>query len=268
MQHRGDKTDSYSHDPIIKRLNDECPKMRESIFCTGNGEQSEENEVIIQVVSKGCSHLQLKNPDDAKNIPDALKGIVTLDEYQKTMAKLERRLGQYVTAKVQGLICITLSSAMGAFLLEYNDELALLFFVIALLLVYLDRKEVLFMTNDIEALFHEWSERGVHAKFVYDQIGNDGDYYQLHLCVSPLLVFPVEAGNAVFQHEETSGNLSGTHCTVCLDELATYGVYPCGHLCFCDKCYKGPIMRSRASVRRCPVCRRDAQDIIKIYGTF
>lgn len=47
-------------------------------------------------------------------------------------------------------------------------------------------------------------------------------------------------------------------CVVCMDEVASHALVPCGHLSFCRAC---------AATTKCPVCRRDVTQSIRIYNT-
>ena len=51
-------------------------------------------------------------------------------------------------------------------------------------------------------------------------------------------------------------------CAVCMDKPNEYAVVPCGHKCLCEDCVEAV----RQTQRICPMCRRDFQDIIKIFG--
>lgn len=52
----------------------------------------------------------------------------------------------------------------------------------------------------------------------------------------------------------------GTPCTVCLDKLAVYACYPCGHLCMCSE--HAP---DGALSRRCFVCQQPRMDIMRVF---
>jgi hypothetical protein len=47
-------------------------------------------------------------------------------------------------------------------------------------------------------------------------------------------------------------------CVICIDQGAIYAVVPCGHLCVCESC-KGNV------INKCPVCRGNAQMVMKVY---
>jgi len=50
------------------------------------------------------------------------------------------------------------------------------------------------------------------------------------------------------------------NCTICMTNLSTRAVVPCGHLCVCGPC-------SKRISNQCPVCRGHANSIIRIFIT-
>jgi len=55
----------------------------------------------------------------------------------------------------------------------------------------------------------------------------------------------------------------GAECVICISAPATMAFVPCGHKCVCAGCAK---QLPKTQRRRCPQCRREATDIIKIFG--
>lgn len=54
-------------------------------------------------------------------------------------------------------------------------------------------------------------------------------------------------------------------CVVCLESPRSHAFIPCGHRCVCQGCVRRMRTRLSSSAYRCPICRRHATDIIKIY---
>lgn len=50
---------------------------------------------------------------------------------------------------------------------------------------------------------------------------------------------------------------NATNCIICVTELATHAIIPCGHRNYCEKCIE--------KVDRCSICRTFAHSSIKIY---
>ena len=48
-------------------------------------------------------------------------------------------------------------------------------------------------------------------------------------------------------------------CVVCLDNLPTMAVLPCGHRCLCEGC-------ATLELSRCPMCRQPVDDTKRIFG--
>jgi hypothetical protein len=48
-------------------------------------------------------------------------------------------------------------------------------------------------------------------------------------------------------------------CVICLDQPKSMALIPCGHWCVCEACSSG--------VRKCPLCRIDSTDKLKIFKT-
>ncbi len=56
-----------------------------------------------------------------------------------------------------------------------------------------------------------------------------------------------------FNHEDKE-------CLICMTTIKSYcACYPCGHANCCYKCL------SNASVLKCPICREEKKDVIKLY---
>ena len=51
---------------------------------------------------------------------------------------------------------------------------------------------------------------------------------------------------------------------VCLEAEKKHAFVPCGHLCVCEGCATA-IMSGPAAERRCPVCRAEAAQQIRIF---
>ena len=57
----------------------------------------------------------------------------------------------------------------------------------------------------------------------------------------------------------TASTIAST-CSVCLDAEATFALMPCGHRCLCRMCAANPLLG-----RLCPLCRRPAEHVARIY---
>jgi predicted amidophosphoribosyltransferase len=57
------------------------------------------------------------------------------------------------------------------------------------------------------------------------------------------------------------GGGDGTACTVCLENPREVVLTGCGHVCLCSDCAD----RIREGDNRCPVCRRDIDQIQPAY---
>jgi hypothetical protein len=51
-------------------------------------------------------------------------------------------------------------------------------------------------------------------------------------------------------------------CVICMGSKKAYVFVPCGHLCLCYECAASMIQMGS---RRCPLCRRISEKIIKVY---
>ena len=63
------------------------------------------------------------------------------------------------------------------------------------------------------------------------------------------------------QRTDNANTLDGNgnkECVVCMDKAGDYACVPCGHLCLCDDCKDNVD-------RKCPVCRKRCDCIIKIF---
>ena len=49
-------------------------------------------------------------------------------------------------------------------------------------------------------------------------------------------------------------------CSICLDEIKTHIIVPCGHKCLCDGCAKQVI-----DMNSCPICRTPIKSVIKVF---
>ncbi len=58
-----------------------------------------------------------------------------------------------------------------------------------------------------------------------------------------------------------------SQCSICLEAVTSHIFVPCGHLALCSGCAsKAPYnARSRKSRHRCPICRKQSTDIIKVF---
>lgn len=54
-------------------------------------------------------------------------------------------------------------------------------------------------------------------------------------------------------------------CVVCLESPRSHAFVPCGHRCVCRRCMRAMRARLSSSTFHCPICRRLATDIIRIY---
>lgn len=50
----------------------------------------------------------------------------------------------------------------------------------------------------------------------------------------------------------------GQQCIVCMEEVASHVVVPCGHLALCQRC-------SGLASSRCPLCRQTAERVIGVF---
>ena len=50
-------------------------------------------------------------------------------------------------------------------------------------------------------------------------------------------------------------------CVICLAEPRSHAFVPCGHRCVCTACAE-----DSRSARKCPMCKGEVSQIIKIYG--
>lgn len=62
----------------------------------------------------------------------------------------------------------------------------------------------------------------------------------------------------VRQREELNASRREGHCIVCMAEVASHVVVPCGHLAYCQEC-------SSLASSRCPLCRQRAEHIIRVF---
>ncbi len=58
-----------------------------------------------------------------------------------------------------------------------------------------------------------------------------------------------------------------SQCSICLEAVTSHIFVPCGHLALCSGCAsKAPYnLRSRRARHRCPICRKQSTDIIKVF---
>ncbi|CEF65167.1 Zinc finger, RING-type domain and Zinc finger, RING/FYVE/PHD-type domain-containing protein [Strongyloides ratti] len=61
--------------------------------------------------------------------------------------------------------------------------------------------------------------------------------------------------------EKSKENEDNKSCVVCLTESKTCLCFPCGHVCFCDKCSKLFSQNNKS----CPICRQEIEGICKVY---
>uniref|UniRef100_A0A0N5B9H8 RING-type domain-containing protein n=1 Tax=Strongyloides papillosus TaxID=174720 RepID=A0A0N5B9H8_STREA len=61
--------------------------------------------------------------------------------------------------------------------------------------------------------------------------------------------------------KSSKGTVDSTSCVVCMVESRSWLCYPCGHVCFCDKCCKLFSQNNKS----CPICRRKIDGICKVY---
>ena len=52
-------------------------------------------------------------------------------------------------------------------------------------------------------------------------------------------------------------------CVVCMDMPGTHAFIPCGHRCVCAACSE--TMLAQSDVVKCPVCRADFTQVVKIF---
>lgn len=64
--------------------------------------------------------------------------------------------------------------------------------------------------------------------------------------------------------EELKSQVRNRMCVVCLDKLATHAMVACGHRCVCNDCGRQLLKRSHGRCR-CPMCRKQTNNIVKIY---
>ena len=67
-------------------------------------------------------------------------------------------------------------------------------------------------------------------------------------------------GNA----QAAGGEVESTECVVCLTARKEYVFVPCGHVCVCSSC-AGTIQQAAPESRKCPLCRKVSERIIKIF---
>lgn len=60
------------------------------------------------------------------------------------------------------------------------------------------------------------------------------------------------------QREELEAMRQDGQCIVCMDEVATHVMVPCGHLALCQQC-------SGLTSSRCPLCRQPAERVIRVF---
>lgn len=64
---------------------------------------------------------------------------------------------------------------------------------------------------------------------------------------------------------ENDGNGDIQYCVVCMENQKEYAFVPCGHVCLCDTCVKSPEFSSRLEDKRCPICRKQSEMLMKVY---
>jgi len=71
---------------------------------------------------------------------------------------------------------------------------------------------------------------------------------------------PNQQCNPSAPSNNTTDTDTGMECIICLDESRKYALLPCGHFCLCENCV------ARVPNNKCPVCRNEIQDILRIYN--
>lgn len=68
----------------------------------------------------------------------------------------------------------------------------------------------------------------------------------------------IEEPSSLAPSQEANDQDEGDACVICLEGKKTHLIVPCGHKCLCgnEDCHK---------IDTCPLCRRDVEDIIKVF---
>jgi len=54
-------------------------------------------------------------------------------------------------------------------------------------------------------------------------------------------------------------------CVICMEGRRSHAFVPCGHMCVCETCALSPEARNSKLGMRCPVCRKKAFIVMKVY---
>lgn len=57
---------------------------------------------------------------------------------------------------------------------------------------------------------------------------------------------------------------TGRECVICMTNERNTAILPCRHLCICSECAQVMMQSTATAASKCPICRRDAQSILKI----
>ena len=75
---------------------------------------------------------------------------------------------------------------------------------------------------------------------------------QASLATSALTVF-AKRQEGIVEAAQQAGE-----CVICLEELRTTALIPCGHRAVCDTC--------AGDMKKCPLCRRDVTSTLRVFG--
>jgi hypothetical protein len=66
--------------------------------------------------------------------------------------------------------------------------------------------------------------------------------------------------------QDTTAELDGEACSICLTNKKVVMIVPCGHMCLCRTCSREfAASLSKSEKRACPLCREDIREIIEVY---
>ena len=95
------------------------------------------------------------------------------------------------------------------------------------------------------------------AKFMRQLIGEDkGDQKEeVKIDCSEILN---QSGEAL----QSPAEMKDTFCLLCRRHAATAALLPCGHLCICESCQR----ERTATLKQCPICKKDVYGAVSILG--
>ena len=102
---------------------------------------------------------------------------------------------------------------------------------------------------------------------VYPFFNFNGGVRSIELVRNSTALFNMSSMASELQSRQSSGRSIGSSapegkCVICLEDRADHMVVPCNHVAFCQSCAAPAMNRDE---RRCPLCRKNIERIIKIF---